>query len=101
VLKPLVEEVGAPWAGFHSMRHSFASLQLACGVNVLQLSRALGHHSASFTLDVYMHLLEGDQAPALDLPTALGTGASGTSSPMQEQPDDSSDSVAYVIAASE
>jgi integrase len=25
VLKPLPEEVGAPWAGFHTFRHTFAS----------------------------------------------------------------------------
>ena len=56
-----------PWAGFHSLRHTFASLQLARGVNVLQLSRALGHHSPAFTLAVYAHLLPGDEAPALDL----------------------------------
>lgn len=37
-------------------------------------SRALGHHSASFTLDVYVHLLEGEEVPALDLAEALGRG---------------------------
>lgn len=67
VFKPVAEEVGVPWAGFHSLRHTFASLQLADRVNVLQLSRALGHHAASFTLDVYIHLLGEDQAPALDI----------------------------------
>lgn len=74
MLKPLAEEAGAPWAAFHSLRHTFASLQLAAGVNVVQLSRALGHHSASFTLDTYVHLLEGEAAPALDLADALGGG---------------------------
>ena len=69
--KPLAEEVGAPWAAFHSLRHTFASLQLARGVNVLQLSRALGHHSPAFTLSVYTHLLPGDEAPALDLAEEL------------------------------
>jgi integrase len=67
MLKPLMEEVAAPWAAWHSLRHTYASLQLARGVNVVQLSRALGHHSASFTLDVYVHLLEGEEAPPLDL----------------------------------
>jgi len=33
----------------------------------LQLSRALGHHSAAFTLSRYTHLLPGDEAPALDV----------------------------------
>ena len=29
--------------------------------------RALGHHSPPFTLDVYAHLLDGEEPPALDL----------------------------------
>jgi integrase len=67
VLKPLVEEVNAPWAGFHTFRHTFASIHLSQGTNLLQLSRALGHHSPAFTLTRYTHLLPGDEAPALDL----------------------------------
>jgi integrase len=67
VLKPLVEEVNAPWAGFHTFRHTFASLHLSQGTNLLQLSRALGHHSPAFTLTRYTHLLPGDGAPALDM----------------------------------
>jgi integrase len=58
---------GGPWAGFHTFRHTFASLHLSRGTNLLQLSRALGHHSAAFTLSRYTHLLPGDEAPALDL----------------------------------
>lgn len=70
VLKPLVEEVNAPWAGFHTFRHTFASLHLSQGTNLLQLSRALGHHSPAFTLTRYTHLLPGDEAPPLDLALA-------------------------------
>jgi integrase len=70
VLKPLVEEAGAPWAAFHTFRHTFASIHLSEGTNLLQLSRALGHHSAAFTLTRYTHLLPGDEAPPLDLPGA-------------------------------
>lgn len=76
VLKPLVEEAGAPWAGFHTFRHTFASLHLSRGTNLLQLSRALGHHSAALTLSRYTHLLPGDEAPALELDaSSLGTSA--------------------------
>jgi integrase len=67
VLKPLVEEVDAPWTGFHTFRHTFASLHLSKGTNLLQLSRALGHHSPAFTLARYTHLLPGEEAPALEL----------------------------------
>jgi integrase len=71
-LKPIVQEVDAPWAGFHTFRHTFASIHLSQGTNLLQLSRALGHHSAAFTLSRYTHLLPGDEAPALDLSDGRG-----------------------------
>lgn len=72
VLKPLVRQAGAPWAGFHTFRHTFASMHLRRGTNLLQLSRALGHHSPAFTLNRYSHLLPGDEAPALALPAENG-----------------------------
>ncbi len=84
-LKPVVEEVNAPWAGFHTFRHTFASLHLSRGTNLLQLSRALGHHSAAFTLSRYTHLLPGDEAPALDLGLGGEGGSPATHSPMLEQ----------------
>jgi integrase len=74
VLKPLMRQAEAPWAGFHTFRHTFASLHLRRGTNLLQLSRALGHHSPAFTLSRYTHLLPGDEAPALDLSRDAATG---------------------------
>lgn len=67
VLRPAAEEAGAPWAGFHTFRHTFASLHIAAGTNIVALSRMLGHHSPEFTLRVYAHLIPGDVLPALDL----------------------------------
>jgi integrase len=71
MLKPLVEEVGAPWAAFHTFRHTFASIHLSEGTNLVALSRALGHHSPAFTLSRYTHLLPGEVAPPIDLETTL------------------------------
>ena len=42
------------------VRHTVASRLFAEGRNVVQVQRWLGHHSASFTLDTYVHLLEND-----------------------------------------
>jgi len=42
----------------HSLRHSFASLLIAKGLNVVFVSRQLGHSSAAITLEVYAHLYE-------------------------------------------
>jgi integrase len=76
VLSPACEEAGAEWAGFHTFRHTVASRLFAEGRNVVQVQRWLGHHSASFTLDTYVHLLDGDIGEPL-LPRRGNTGATG------------------------
>lgn len=58
VLVPAREEACLPWVGFHSFRHTCATLLFAEGRNVKQVQRWLGHHSPSFTLDTYIHLLD-------------------------------------------
>jgi integrase len=73
VLKPAAEEAGVPWASFHSLRHTCASLLFAEGRNAVQVQRWLGHHSAAFTLATYVHLLDGD----LGEPLAVLKGANG------------------------
>ncbi len=60
VIKPAAQEAGAPWAGWHTLRHTCASVLFAAGRNAVQVQRWLGHHSPSFTLDTYVHLLEED-----------------------------------------
>jgi integrase len=72
VLRPAAEEAGAAWAGMHTFRHTFASLHIAAGTNIVTLSRLLGHHSPDFTLRRYAHLIPGDEIPALDLDAELG-----------------------------
>jgi integrase len=44
VLRPVAEEVGAPWAGFHTFRHTCASMLFRRGANAVQVQRWLGHH---------------------------------------------------------
>lgn len=66
VLRPACEEVGVGWAGFHTFRHTVASRLFAEGRNAVQVQRWLGHHSPSFTLDTYVHLLDPDLGAPLD-----------------------------------
>lgn len=51
---------------WHSLRHTAASLWLKAGVDVFTVSRRLGHGKASFTMDVYGHLLKGQQRAAAE-----------------------------------
>jgi integrase len=65
VLKPAAEVVGTPWAGFHTFRHTCASLLFADGRNAVQVQRWLGHHSAALTLATYVHLMDDGLGSAL------------------------------------
>jgi integrase len=49
---------------FHALRHTHASTLIKAGVDVLTISRRLGHSKAAMTLDVYGHLIEGADAAA-------------------------------------
>jgi integrase len=71
-LRPVAEEVGAPWAGFHTFRHTCASMLFERGANAKQVQRWLGHHSPSFTLDTYVHLLKDDLGEPLTLGRSTG-----------------------------
>ncbi|GAA1712365.1 hypothetical protein GCM10009745_70690 [Kribbella yunnanensis] len=44
-------------AGMHALRHYFASITLADGVNIKELSEYLGHYDPGFTLQMYTHML--------------------------------------------
>jgi integrase len=60
----LLKRRGLPHVSFHSLRHTSASMMIAAGVDILTVSRRLGHRKASVTLDVYGHLIEGKDAEA-------------------------------------
>jgi len=60
-----------PKIRFHDLRHSHASHALAAGVNVKIVSERLGHASAAFTMDVYAHVMPGQQADAAAAVSAL------------------------------
>ncbi len=47
-----------PRLRFHDLRHTFASLLIAQGNNVVFVSRQLGHASPDITLRVYAHLFD-------------------------------------------
>jgi integrase len=76
VLAPACKAAGVEWAGFHTFRHTVASRLFAEGRNVVQVQRWLGHHSASFTLDTYVHLLDNDLGEPLQAAVLLPRPAS-------------------------
>src|SRR5262249_35074755 len=58
-------------ATFHSLRLSHASTLIASGLDVLTISRRLGHGSPAITLGVYGHLFKPDDRAATIMEAAL------------------------------
>jgi integrase len=63
----LVKSLKLPKVSLHAWRHTHASQLIAAGVDVLTVSRRLGHGSPAVTLNVYGHLFSGtdDRAAAI------------------------------------
>ena len=55
MLKRVLERAGIPKVRFHDLRHTFATIALQNGVDIKTVSGMLGHFSAGFTLDTYVH----------------------------------------------
>jgi integrase len=49
---------GRPRLSFHDLRHTYGSHLLRQGVDVVRVSKALGHSKVSTTLDIYAHEIE-------------------------------------------
>jgi len=59
--------IGMGGVTLHSLRHTHASMLIASGMDILTISRRLGHSSPTITLSVYGHLISGtdDRAAAI------------------------------------
>lgn len=53
----LLKKLDIPHKGFHSLRHTFATRALECGMDVKMLSEILGHKDPAVTLRRYVHSL--------------------------------------------
>jgi integrase len=63
--------IGMPDVTLHSLRHTHASMLISAGVDVLTVSRRLGHGSPKVTLEVYGHLVHGSDDRAAQIVGAV------------------------------
>lgn len=69
-----VRTMKLPPVSLHALRHTHASQLIASGIDVLTISRRLGHGKPSITLDVYSHLFKPtDRGAAAIFDHAFGT----------------------------
>jgi integrase len=77
--------IGMPEITLHSLRHTHASMLIASGMDVLTISRRLGHGSPTITLRVYGHLIHGtDDRAAQIMDAAFGNGSSSVAERAQK-----------------
>ena len=62
----LLNKLGIPRHGFHTLRHTFATRAIECGVDVKTLSETLGHKNATITLNRYVHLFMDHKHSMMD-----------------------------------
>lgn len=68
---PLLIKLGIEHRGIHHARHTFATLALSSGVDVLVVSKTLGHSRASTTWDIYGHVVKGTEHKAVETVSKL------------------------------
>lgn len=66
-----------PWVGFHTFRHTCASMLFEAGKNIRQVADWLGHADPAFTLRTYVHLIDGGLGDADFLDEAVPAAERG------------------------
>jgi integrase len=74
----IADDLGMPDVTFHSLRHTHASQLIDAGVDIVTISKRLGHASPAITLRIYAHLfaLRDDKASAAINAALAGLGQS-------------------------
>ncbi|MBQ1324985.1 MAG: tyrosine-type recombinase/integrase, partial [Solobacterium sp.] len=66
-----IAKAGVRKIRIHDLRHSHASLLINNGVNIVAVSKRLGHSNIEQTLQTYTHLLEKTDSQMLEIISGL------------------------------
>jgi integrase len=65
------EDLGIPEVTYHALRHTHASQLIHAGVDIVTISKRLGHSKPDITLRVYAHLFANDDSKAAEAINAI------------------------------
>ncbi len=54
-----LDKAGLRQIRIHDLRHTYATMRIASGHNIADVSKQLGHHSIKVTVDIYYHWMPG------------------------------------------
>jgi len=66
IFNKILKKAGLRKIRIHDLRHTYATLRIAKGDNIGDVSNQLGHHAVSITLNTYYHWLPGKQKHEVD-----------------------------------
>lgn len=66
IFKKALEKAELRTIRIHDLRHTYATLRIAKGDNIGDVSNQLGHHSVKLTLDTYYHWMPGKKKSEVD-----------------------------------
>jgi integrase len=64
-------DIGMPEVTFHALRHTHASQLIDQGVDIVTISKRLGHAKPDITLRIYAHLFRKDDGKAAEAINAI------------------------------
>lgn len=70
-----------PMIRLHDLRHTFATLLISHGTDIVTVSKLMGHSSPSITMDVYSHLLKKNSQEAAKVFERIFTPSSVSDQP--------------------
>ncbi len=65
-------------ATFHALRHTHVSHLVSAGINVVKISRRVGHADVATTLNVYAHLFDAREDKSAEAINAAVAGLLGS-----------------------
>ena len=65
-MEPALEQAGLRKFRFHDLRHTFGSLLIQAGISPAYVQKQIGHKSIQVTIDVYGHLIPGENVALID-----------------------------------
>ena len=71
---PALKRAGLKRIRFQDLRHTFASLMISNGEDIVRISRLMGHANISTTLNIYSHMIPREHDPSGDRLASLVFG---------------------------